>query len=219
MMRKIPKSTSLSDQAYEILKESILLGELKGGDALHEEKYSKQLGISRTPFRDTLARLASEGLIIQETGAPAVVATFTREMSLEHMELRNLLEVHNIEKVIMKMDDSLINRLKKNLEMQKKAIDDNRYAEFMKYDKEFHLSLTTPNMNSEFRRMVEKLNADLSRAFLILSKTVEQSAEDAYREHCEIVEAIERNDAALSRDKMIVHLNNVEKRFLQYYQG
>jgi len=53
-MRKIPKSASLSDQAYEILKESILLGELKGGDPLHEEKYSKKLGISRTPFRDTV---------------------------------------------------------------------------------------------------------------------------------------------------------------------
>lgn len=218
MMRKIPKSTSLSDQAYEILKESILLGELKGGDALPEEKYSKQLGISRTPFRDTLARLASEGLIIQKTGAPAVVATFTREMSLEHMELRNLLEVHNMEKVITKMDETLIKRLKENLEMQKKAIDDNRYAEFMKHDKDFHLTLTTPNMNSEFRRMVEKLNADLSRAFLFLSRTVEQSAADAYAEHCEIVEAIERKEVELSRDKMIVHLNNVEERFLQYYQ-
>jgi len=88
----------------------------------------------------------------------------------------------------------------------------------MKHDKDFHLTLTTPNMNSEFRRMVEKLNADLSRAFLFLSRTVEQSAADAYAEHCEIVEAIERKEVELSRDKMIVHLNNVEERFLQYYQ-
>lgn len=217
-MRKIPKSTRLSDQAYEILKESILLGELRAGDSLPEEKYSKQLGISRTPFRDTLARLASEGLIIQRSGAPAIVATFTKEMSLEHMELRNLLEVYNMEKMIMKMDEPLIEKLKVNLKSQKEAIDNNRYAEFMRYDKDFHLLLTLPNTNSEFKKMIEKLNADLSRAFLILSKTVPQSAADAYDEHCEIIKAIEKQDAVLSRNKMMVHLNNVEKRFLEYYQ-
>lgn len=217
-MRKIPKNARLSDQAYEILKESILLGELKAGDPLPEEKYSNQLGISRTPFRDTLARLASEGLIIQKSGAPAIVATFTKEMSIEHMELRNLLEVYNMEKVVMKIDKTLIRKLKENLKLQKDAIDKNRYSEFMRYDKEFHLLLTSPNANSEFKRMVEKLNADLSRAFLILSKTVPQSASDAYDEHCEIIKAVEKQDSVLSRNKMIVHLNNVEKRFLQYYQ-
>ncbi|GAA3716319.1 GntR family transcriptional regulator [Salinicoccus jeotgali] len=216
-MKKIPKSSRLSDQAFEILKESILTGELRAGDPLPEEKYSKQLGISRTPFRDTLMRLASEGLIIQKTGAPAVVADFTKEMSLEYMELRNLLEVYNIEKTIMKIDSDMTNNLKENLELQKQAIDNNRYAEFMRLDKEFHLSLVSVTTNTEIRKLLQKINDDLSRSFLILSKTVPESAEEAYKEHIEILKAIELQDTVLAKNKMLIHLSNVEKRFLNYY--
>ncbi|WP_271398703.1 GntR family transcriptional regulator [Salinicoccus roseus] len=218
-MKKINKSSRLSDQAFEILKESILVGELKGGDPLPEEKYSKQLGISRTPFRDTLTRLASEGLIIQRNGAPAVVADFTKEMSLEHMELRNILEVYNIEKVLLKIDSKMLESLKKNLEMQERAIEENRYSEFMQLDKEFHLSLVSINANNEIKKIIQRVNDDLSRAFLILSKTVPQSAQEAQEEHGEIIKAIEMRDTVLAKNKMIVHLNNVEKRFLNYYQA
>ncbi|WP_342387801.1 GntR family transcriptional regulator [Salinicoccus bachuensis] len=218
-MKKINKSSRLSDQAFEILKESILVGELKGGDPLPEEKYSKQLGISRTPFRDTLTRLASEGLIIQRNGAPAVVADFTKEMSLEHMELRNILEVYNIEKVLLKIDCEMLEALKRNLEMQERAIEENRYSEFMRLDKEFHLSLVSINTNNEIKKIVQRVNDDLSRAFLILSKTVPQSAKEAQEEHGEIIKAIEMQDTVLAKNKMIVHLNNVEKRFLNYYQA
>ncbi|MFB9860751.1 GntR family transcriptional regulator [Salinicoccus siamensis] len=216
-MKKIPKSSRLSDQAFEILKESILTGELRAGDPLPEEKYSKQLGISRTPFRDTLMRLASEGLIIQRTGAPAVVADFTKEMSLEYMELRNLLEVYNIEKTVMKIDSGMIRNLKENLELQKQAIENNRYAEFMRLDKEFHLSLVSVNTNTEIRNLLQKINDDLSRSFLILSKTVPESAEEAHKEHIEILKAIELQDIVLAKNKMLIHLSNVEKRFLNYY--
>lgn len=217
-MKKITKSTSLSDQAFEILKESILIGELKGGEPLPEEKYSKQLGISRTPLRDTLTRLASEGLIIQRSGAPAVVSSFTKEKSLDYMELRKLLEVNNIEKMILRIDNQLIERLKETLSLQKEAIDNNHYADFMRFDKEFHLTLVSQNPNSEFRKWVEKLNADLSRSFLILSRTAKQSAPKAYEEHCEIVSAIESKDSILAKNRMIAHLNSVEQRFLEYYQ-
>src|SRR5699024_5957129 len=147
---------SLADQAFEILKESILLGELKAGDPLPEEKYSKQLGISRTPFRDTLTRLDAEGLIIQRNGAPAVVASFTKEKSLEYMELRQLLEVSNIEKVMSIRSSYLVRQLKETLALQKASIEDDRYADFMKYDKKFHLILVSQNPNAEFKRWVEK---------------------------------------------------------------
>lgn len=140
-MKKIAKSETLSDQAFSIIKESILTGELKPGEALPEEKYSKQLGISRTPFRDTLMRLSSEGLILQRTGAPAVVADFTKEKSLEYMELRRLVEVYNIGKIAHKINEPLLGKLKENLQAQLMSINDNDYSSFMTLDKDFHLCL------------------------------------------------------------------------------
>lgn len=218
-MKKIAKSETLSDQAFSIIKESILTGELKPGEALPEEKYSKQLGISRTPFRDTLMRLSSEGLILQRTGAPAVVADFTKEKSLEYMELRRLVEVYNIEKIAHKINEPILAKLEENLKAQLISINDNDYSSFMTHDKNFHLCLIGLNDNEEMRRLAEKVNTSISRSFLILSKTVVQSAKAAYEEHQAIYQALLKKNPIEAKDKMIVHLSNVEKRFLTYYHN
>lgn len=218
-MKKVSKTIRLSDQAYDIIKESILTGKLSAGDTLPEERYAKQLGISRTPFRDTLSRLAAEGLIYQRSGAPAVVAEFTKDKSEEYMEIRSVLEVYNLEKVLPKINDSKLKQLKENLINQQDAIMQNNYSEFMKFDKEFHSIFIDLNDNQEMQNVVNKYNNDLSRAFLLLSSTVPSSAEEALQEHHEILDAIEKRNFIGAKNKMIIHLNNVESRFLKYYKS
>jgi DNA-binding GntR family transcriptional regulator len=216
-MKKITQSETLADQAYRIIKQSITNGDLKDKEQLPEEKLANNLGISRTPLRDALGRLAAEGLIIQQKGAPAIVASFTVEDSLEFLELRSLLEVYNIEKIITKVTKKLIQDLKENIDGQEAAINEDNYKEFIELDREFHLILTSYNNNSELRKMIHRMNTGMNRAFLILSKTVPQSARDALVEHMEIVKSLEKRDVVEARKKMTVHMNNVEKRFLTYY--
>ena len=215
-MEKIKQSGTLADQAYKIIKKAIINGKLKENELLPEEKLAKNLGISRTPLRDALNRLSVEGLVVQQTGRPGE-ASFTKEKSLEYLELRSLLEVYNIEKTISKFDDGLIKKLKENLDEQMAAFERGNYHDFIELDREFHLLLASRNNNSELKETIHRLNTGINRAFLILSSTLPASAKDAYHEHKEIVEALEDQDVVLARNKMIVHLNNVEKRFLAYY--
>lgn len=216
-MKRITQSESLADQAYNIIKESITSGNLKDDEPLPEEKLAKNLGISRTPLRDALGRLAAEGLIIQQKGAPAIVASFTKEISMEFMELRSLLEVYNVEKIISKMTPEMVSSLNQNLNRQEAAIKQDKYNDFIELDREFHLLLASYNYNKELKKMIHRMNTGVNRAFIILSKTVPKSAERAYVEHMEIVDALEKKDVVMARNKMIVHMNNVEKRFLNYY--
>lgn len=217
-MEKIKQTETLADQAYRIIKNAIVNGKLKENESLPEEKLAKNLGISRTPLRDALNRLSVEGLVVQQTGRPARVASFTKEKSLEYLELRSLLEVYNIEKTISKFDDELIEQLKDNLSKQLSAIERNNYHDFIELDRDFHLLLASRNRNSELKEIIHRLNTGINRAFLILSSTLPASAKDAYYEHKDIVDALEDRDVVLTRNKMIVHLNNVEKRFLSYYE-
>lgn len=218
-LRKVRQSETLADQAYHLLKRDIVNGELKGGASLPEEKIAKNLGVSRTPLRDALNRLVIEGLVVQEKSRPARVACFTKEHSLEYMELRSLLEVNNIEKIIALIDETFIVSLKENLVAQRDAIDRNHYQAFIELDRAFHLLLASPNQNKEFKEMIHRYNTGVNRAFLILSNTVPTSAEGAYQEHTGLVEALERKDLRLAKNKMIVHLDQVEKRFLGYYES
>src|SRR5699024_2234717 len=117
-MKKVEPKKSLSEQTYNIIKESITSVNVSDGESLPEEKLAKKLGVSRTPLRDDLNRLAAEGLIVQKQGAAAEVAGFCKERSLEYMELRKLLEVYNIEKIIGSVTEGVIKELEKNLEDQ-----------------------------------------------------------------------------------------------------
>lgn len=216
-MKIIKKNETLADKAYTALKEAITKGELLENQVLPEEKFAKKLGISRTPLRDALNKLAQEGLVVQEIGKPAIVAGFSKAESLESMELRTLLEVNNIEKIIHKVNQGFINELKENVNDQLLAIDNDKYDEFIELDRDFHLLLASKNSNSVYRELILKMNTSVNRAFLILSNTVPQSAKDAYFEHLKIIDALEKKDVSLAKKEMIVHMNNVEERFLTYY--
>ncbi|MFC0229608.1 GntR family transcriptional regulator [Bhargavaea ullalensis] len=215
----IKQSETLAEQAYTLLKKAIINGELQEKQPLPEESMSKELGISRTPLRDALNRLALEGLVIQKKGRPAIVAGFTREKSLEYMEIRSVLEIHSITQIMDRVDSLFIDQLKENLLEQRGAIDENDFQKFIELDSEFHILLASKNSNEEMKDLIERMNTGVNRAFLILSNTVPQSARSAYAEHVEILQALEQKEAAQAKEKMMVHLNNVEKRFLMYYSN
>lgn len=216
-MRKIVQNESLAEQAYNLIKKEIITGRLGDNEPLPEEKLAKELGISRTPLREALRKLAMEGLVVPQKGKPARVATFTREDSLEYMEIRSILEIDNIVKIISSIDEPFIDQLKENVEKQLQAVGKDDFQTFIELDREFHLLLASKNNNKKYREMIHQMNTGVNRAFLILSNTIPTSAKEACQEHIEIIEALESKDVQLAKKKMIVHLTNVEKRFLNYF--
>lgn len=213
-MERIQTTESLAEQAYQIIKNAIVNGELKDAAPLPEQKMASQLGISRTPLRDALNKLAIEGLVIQRKNAPAIVAGFSKEKSLEFIEIRLLLESANIERITPLMTKKTLNELRKNLKVQAKMIADGSYTGFLEQDREFHLILANANPNEEMRKLIHQINTGVSRAFIILSNTISQSAEGAYEEHQEIIRALEAKDIDRAKATITQHVQNVRDRFL-----
>lgn len=81
-----------SDVVYETLRSQILSGERVPGSHVPEESLTEALGVSRTPVRAALQRLADEGLVEVRARRGAFVAEFTRADVDEVFELRGLLE-------------------------------------------------------------------------------------------------------------------------------
>lgn len=216
-MKTIQTKVSLSTQAFNILKEEIATGRLKVGDSLPEEKISTHLGISRTPLRDALNKLENEGLVKTAPGKPAVVAGFSKEDSLKYLEMRRILEVENLDRIIYKLNDKDFKKLKTNITKQEAAVEKGRHQQYLELDSTFHMLLTEANDNHLFHEMIEKLSTGVSRAFLTLSNTIEPSLKDSFMEHREIVDALEAEDLPLAKEAMSRHLQNIEKRFLEFY--
>ncbi|GHD08929.1 GntR family transcriptional regulator [Zhihengliuella salsuginis] len=82
-----------SDRAYESLREDILEWRLPPGAALGEVEQSTRLGVSRTPLREALARLVSDGLAMQQGGRGTVVAPVSLDNLDDLFEMRQALEM------------------------------------------------------------------------------------------------------------------------------
>lgn len=218
-MKKIQTKVSLSEQAFHILKEEIATGKLKVGDPLPEEKISAKLGISRTPLRDTLVKLENEGLIRTRNGKPAVVSGFSKEDSLNHLDMRRILEIENLERIIHKMDKETLKKLNENISRQDQAVKNGHHQLYLELDSEFHILLTETNDNRLFHEMIERLSTGVDRAFLTLSNTIEVSLEDSFTEHKEILDALSVKDLSLAKEALLRHLANIEKRFLKFYDN
>lgn len=72
-MAHIIIQNSLADKVYDLLKTQILSGELKGGMMIPEEQLAQQFGVSRTPIREAIRRLAEYGLVILKPRSHAMV--------------------------------------------------------------------------------------------------------------------------------------------------
>ncbi|MBG6237470.1 DNA-binding GntR family transcriptional regulator [Mycetocola sp. CAN_C7] len=81
-----------SDRAYDVLKDDILQWRLAPGTVLGETEQSERLGISRTPLREAITRLAAEGLVDTQRGRAGVVTDVSPANLTELFELREALE-------------------------------------------------------------------------------------------------------------------------------
>ncbi len=90
-LRVIDRPPSLGDRVYQTLREHVCSGWLPSGQLLQEASLAAQLGVSRTPVREALGRLASEGLL-DSRGRSFVVPALTEADINDIYELRLLLE-------------------------------------------------------------------------------------------------------------------------------
>ncbi|TWT07219.1 GntR family transcriptional regulator [Planococcus sp. CPCC 101016] len=215
-MEKIKKQATLADQAYEYIKKMIITGKLKPGQELPEEKLALELGISRTPLREALKRLAVDALIELRKPKPAVVAAFTFQDVKEIMELRRLLEIHGLENLSKADQQPVMQQIKRNVDRQFQAVQAKNVVEFMDLDQEFHSYLYQNHENNRLKEMIKGINSGGSRAFLLLSDTAVDSAKKAYEEHLSILHAIEEGDISKAKQQLSTHLDNIESRLLKY---
>jgi DNA-binding GntR family transcriptional regulator len=100
----VQRPRALADQVYQALREQLRAGAIDAGSALQEVQLANQLGVSRTPVREALARLASEGLLATH-GRSFTVPSLTLADVEDIYELRFLIEPAAIRRVAPRTAD------------------------------------------------------------------------------------------------------------------
>lgn len=194
-----------SDAAYDRLREEILHWRLLPGTALSEIDLAARLGVSRTPLRAALARLALEGLVDTSRGRTGVVSEVSAESITELFELREALETQAARLVCRRRDpavfDALVTRFADAPELLRTAGIDAYYALVAEFDDALDDALGNP----VYRGALDGVRLHLARARRIATDNPERLVRSA-EEHRLICAAIRDGDAALAASATTVHL-------------
>jgi len=134
-------SPPIREKVYEDLKSAILSGHYTPGEKLAEEHLAETLGVSRTPVREALHKLESEGLIRPRKKRGFNVSRDTKEDVEELFELRSILEGHTLRVISRIISEEILSELNESIQKAEEALRRNRIEEVFKWNTRFHDTL------------------------------------------------------------------------------
>ena len=221
------KTSKKPDEVYKQIVSMISSGALRPAEKLPSEReMASALGISRQSVREALYRAETMGLIevrqgegsfVRSTvgeslGSPlALLLEEQAERVFEFLEIRRVIEGWCAERAAIAANDADLKKMKKLLEKMKKVSTANRKWE--QTDMEFHFAVVAATHNVIAMHIMEALKIGFETFFDFrqhLSKADEK--ELMWRHHFEVYEAINQRDTVLARQKIIDHLDFIEKK-------
>ncbi len=142
-LRKTSQKNSIPvrEMAYEFLKSSVLSGHFNPGERLTEEHLAKKLGVSRTPVREALHKLESEGLIKPLETRGFIVSRDSKDEVEELFELRAILEGYALRIISERISEEGLKQLGKLIAGAEDGLRRKRMEEVFKWNTKFHDTL------------------------------------------------------------------------------
>jgi len=197
----------------EKIKQAIYEGSLKKEERLVESTIADNLGVSRTPVREALRQLESEGLVKNYPRRGAVVEGISIEDAMEIYDLREVLEGLMARKTCENISDEGIQQLKEILLKMRISIDGSEYEQYLTLHNDYNRILLTNSKNKRLIAMITNIHDNLSslRNITLLTK---ERREEAFYEHGEIVAAL--SDRNRERVEILArnHVINAKRAFL-----
>ncbi len=201
---------SLSEQVYEALQNSILIGDLKPGDPLPEIKLSEELGVSRTPVREAIGKLEQEGLVRTLPNRGAVVVGITEKDIDDIYAIRMVVEGLAANWAAENAEESALEEMRGIVELQEFYVGKKDYLQVRQLDSRFHSLLYKASGSHILTHMLTSLHRDIRRV-RGLSVSKHDRAAPSVQEHRAIFCAIEAHDGALAERLMYEHIMNAHK--------
>jgi DNA-binding GntR family transcriptional regulator len=207
-----PNIQSLAEQIYIWLKERIIVGELKPGERLSVEQIATEIGVSRTPVRDAINRLALEGMLVVHPRRGTVVGSLSVSDIRDVYQIRIFLEPAVCEYAAEYATDELIadlNELQAEWEKIDPAAvyrDFSTTSRYVEINAAFHQRIAAQTGNARLQQTVLALYVQPRMATLIFGSSY-QGPFRRMREHRIIIDAIARRDGPAAYRAMRDHLS------------
>ncbi|WP_246571542.1 GntR family transcriptional regulator [Kineosporia corallincola] len=202
--RKAGGSSRLA--VYESLRRRILGLELAPGAALSENDLAAEMGVSRTPVRESMILLSEEGLVQVFPKVGTFVSRVDATRVADAQFLREAVELAALEDIPATPDPDLVAALRENLERQQVAGTDRE--EFFRLDEEFHHALLRLSGHGNSWSTVASAKGHLDRARR-LGLYDAASPRPFVEQHADVLTAVLSGDTEAARTTLRGHLRAV----------
>ena len=208
-LRKLDQfSGSLAARAYQSLREAILHLAYRPGELLRKGDICTELGVSRSPVSEAIARLSAEGLVDVVPQAGTFVARFSMAEIREGAFLREAIELAAIEMIAPAMTEDQLVQLRRNIRVQEALVEDADFAGFHKLDAEMHAMLLAFTGYRKLGQVAESAWLHVNRARQQVLPVPGRVAA-TLKEHQAILDALEARDPDRAREELRRHLRKL----------
>jgi DNA-binding GntR family transcriptional regulator len=209
-----PTAAPLRNQVLRNIRQAILTRRFRPGQRLIERELCELTGVSRTPVREALRQLESEGLVVMVPNRGPVVAEMTLEEVAEIYEVRGALEALAARRFAERASDEEVAELESRLTAFEEAVTQERLTDLVDRKDEFYAVLLKGSRNRTVRQMLDSLHA---RVVFMRAASLAHPGRSAetVQEVRRIVEAIKERDADAAAALSLAHVEKAAAAALE----
>lgn len=193
------------NRLYDRLRADILTARLRPGETLSETRLAAQHGISRTPVREVVQRLAQDGLIRVVPQIGTFVAPINLAAVTDSQFIREALECHAVRRAAVRITPAQLRTLQRQLAAQSSRVVAADHAGFFPLDEQMHQTIATIAGHTAVWDLIASVKAQLDRV-RHLSLEDDDWLTMIFHQHEDIVARLGAHDAAGAEHAMQRHL-------------
>jgi DNA-binding GntR family transcriptional regulator len=201
------KSMSLASQVYERLQTDILTEVYKRGEIISENRLTTELGVSRTPIREAMSKLAEEGLIMDSPVGTVVVGVSDDDVD-DYYEVRRRIEGMVCGRTAIRVNQETLDALQDIVDMQELYNTKGDTQKLQELDYNFHKIIYASCGSRVLSSLLRGLHKRIMRYRRANLQYMPDRTEDSIAEHRAILEALKIHDAEKAEDLMTEHVEN-----------
>ena len=208
------KNVTLRERIHDEIARMILSGELPPGSLLDERELSERLSVSRTPFREALGTLATEGLIETKPYRGTIVRDFSPKQINDLYEVRKSLEGLAVRLAVPLLSVDEVDFIDKLLGQAIEALRQDDLVEYAALDRQFHEIFARVSGNETLQETLGRLSRQIQLCRVFANEDP-NLAERTVLERAEVLAALRQKDANAAAALMEVHIAGVQRAVMR----
>lgn len=199
------KNKNKKDETYAKIKQAIIKCEFSPGQMLTERELCEMFGVSRTPVREALIQLSSEGVVKFSSRRGAIVSKISFEDMVYMFELKEALERMAVRLCVRRKTPEIVEQLKGCLEEHFQAYQNKDYELSLDKDIQFHMIFIQGAQSPQIESHSKKIYLQTRRISQITVLDPNYT-ENFINQHTKIYEAIRDGDEEVAEKAVSNHI-------------